>query len=156
MYCFLYLHSCCCLPAGSEANIIILSTVRSMPSSDFDPKQLRGDRSWSMEHLGFVTDPHQICVGITRSRFGLIVVGECDAQPVCITSCLVWSLHVRITISSWLVPIILIVFHTFCFGCSYFCWPRVSHFLSICTGNTRLLSCDPTWNKLLQQFKSHY
>ena len=99
-YCFLYLHSCCCLPAGSEANIIILSTVRSMPSSDFDPEQLRGDRSWSMEHLGFVTDPHQICVGITRSRFGLIVVGECDAWPVCIASCLVWSLHVRTTISS--------------------------------------------------------
>ena len=75
----------------SEANIIILSTVRSMPSSDFDPEQLRGDRSWSMEHLGFVTNPHQICVGITRSRFGLIVVSECDAWPVCTASCLVWS-----------------------------------------------------------------
>ena len=59
-----------------------------MPTSDFDPEQLRGDRSWSMEHLGFVTDPHQICVGITRSRFGLIIVGECDARPVCITSLL--------------------------------------------------------------------
>ena len=47
-----------------------------MPTSDFDPRQLRGDRSWSMEHLGFVTDPHQICVGITRCKFGLIIVGE--------------------------------------------------------------------------------
>ena len=29
-----------------------------------------------MQHLGFVTDPHQICVGITRAKFGLIIVGE--------------------------------------------------------------------------------
>lgn len=29
-----------------------------------------------MKNLGFVTNPHQICVGITRAKFGLIIVGE--------------------------------------------------------------------------------
>lgn len=59
-----------------------------MQAWEFDPEQLRGDRSWSMEHLGFVTDPHQICVGITRSKFGLIIVGEyiCVLCKACVYS----------------------------------------------------------------------
>ena len=38
------------------------------------------DRAWIREHLGFITDRHQICVGITRAKHGLIIVGEytCD------------------------------------------------------------------------------
>ena len=55
---------------------MILSTVRSMPHYSFDPSLVRGDKSWSNEHLGFITDPHQICVGISRSRYGLIIVGK--------------------------------------------------------------------------------
>ena len=60
---------------GSEFPLVILSLVRSMPRDEFNPELVRGDRSWLNEHLGFVTNPHQICVGITRSKHGLIIVG---------------------------------------------------------------------------------
>ena len=61
---------------GSEFPIVILSLVRTMREDDFDPELVRGDLSWLHQHLGFVTIPHQICVGITRCKFGLIIVGE--------------------------------------------------------------------------------
>lgn len=35
------------------------------------------DREWIKDHLGFITDRHQICVGITRAKHGLVIVGEC-------------------------------------------------------------------------------
>ena len=35
------------------------------------------DREWIRDHLGFITDRHQICVGITRAKHGLVIVGEC-------------------------------------------------------------------------------
>ena len=34
------------------------------------------DREWISDHLGFITDHHQICVGITRAKHGLVIVGE--------------------------------------------------------------------------------
>ena len=37
---------------------------------------VQADRQWIREKLGFVTDEHQICVGITRSKYGLVIVGE--------------------------------------------------------------------------------
>ena len=55
---------------------MVLSTVRSMHHDLFNPSLVRGDKSWLNEHLGFITDPHQICVGISRSRYGLIIVGK--------------------------------------------------------------------------------
>ena len=33
------------------------------------------DHSWLREHLGFLTDPHEINVGITRAKYGLIIIG---------------------------------------------------------------------------------
>jgi superfamily I DNA and/or RNA helicase/exoribonuclease R len=80
---------------GSEFPIVILSLVRTMREDDFDPELVRGDLSWLHQHLGFVTIPHQICVGITRCKFGLIIVG-----------------------------------------------------------NSRLLSCDPTWSKLIAHYRN--
>ena len=65
---------------GSEFPLVILSLVRSKPRADFEPELVRGDRSWLNEHLGFVTNPHQICVGITRSKHGLIIVGGLHAS----------------------------------------------------------------------------
>ena len=34
------------------------------------------DIGWIRKNLGFVADPHRICVGITRSKHGLVIVGE--------------------------------------------------------------------------------
>ena len=58
---------------GGEADIIILSTVRSLPRDLIveDPT-----RSWISDHLGFVTDPHQINVALTRAKHGLFILGK--------------------------------------------------------------------------------
>ena len=64
--------------AGSEFGIVILSTVRTQPVNEIENREVvQADRQWIREKLGFLTDPHQMCVGITRSKYGLIVVGEC-------------------------------------------------------------------------------
>lgn len=34
------------------------------------------DRKWMTENLGFLTDKHQVNVGITRAKYGLIIVGK--------------------------------------------------------------------------------
>ena len=63
---------------GSEYDFVIFSTVRSMPRHIIRNKAaIQPDRSWLREHLGFITDRHQICVGLTCARHGLIIVGEC-------------------------------------------------------------------------------
>ena len=63
--------------AGSEFGVVVLSTVRTQPVKDIKNKDIvQADRQWIREKLGFVTDEHQICVGITRSKYGLVIVGE--------------------------------------------------------------------------------
>ena len=63
--------------AGSEFGVVVLSTVRTQPVKDIANKDIvQADRQWIREKLGFVTDEHQICVGITRSKYGLVIVGE--------------------------------------------------------------------------------
>ena len=62
---------------GSEFDFVIFSTVRSMPHRSIRSKAaVQADRTWIKEHLGFITDRHQICVGITRAKHGLVIVGE--------------------------------------------------------------------------------
>ena len=34
------------------------------------------DIGWLMKNIGFVADSHQICVGITRCKYGLVIVGK--------------------------------------------------------------------------------
>lgn len=58
--------------AGSEADFVILSTVRSLPRNEILEYP---SRSWVTEHLGFVTDQHQINVALTRAKHGLFIVG---------------------------------------------------------------------------------
>ena len=53
---------------------MILSTVRSHMMADDGGET--ADIDWIRKKLGFVADPHRICVGITRSKFGLIIVGK--------------------------------------------------------------------------------
>ncbi|XP_069727596.1 3'-5' exoribonuclease HELZ2 [Phaenicophaeus curvirostris] len=58
---------------GSEWRYVILSTVRSCPRSEIDRKPTK---SWQKKYLGFITDPNQINVGITRAQEGLCILGN--------------------------------------------------------------------------------
>ncbi|NXR16088.1 HELZ2 Helicase, partial [Semnornis frantzii] len=58
---------------GSEWRYVILSTVRSCPRADIDS---RPTKSWQKKYLGFVTDPNQINVAITRAQEGLCIIGN--------------------------------------------------------------------------------
>ncbi|XP_074144959.1 LOW QUALITY PROTEIN: 3'-5' exoribonuclease HELZ2 [Sminthopsis crassicaudata] len=58
---------------GSEWRYVILSTVRSCSLSEIDGKPTK---SWLKKHLGFVSDPHQVNVGITRAQEGLCIIGN--------------------------------------------------------------------------------
>ncbi len=71
------------LHVGSEFGIVLLSTVRSQPlaklpiATTYTKSGERNvDLGWRRENLGFITDRHQICVGITRCKYGLIIVGK--------------------------------------------------------------------------------
>ncbi|XP_062505134.1 helicase with zinc finger domain 2-like isoform X2 [Corticium candelabrum] len=58
---------------GGEADFVILSTVRSLPRDQImeDPT-----KKWISDHLGFVTDEHQMNVALTRARHGLFILGN--------------------------------------------------------------------------------
>ncbi|XP_041836471.1 helicase with zinc finger domain 2-like isoform X2 [Melanotaenia boesemani] len=58
---------------GSEWSYVILSTVCSLPSKEIMPEP---DRSWLSKHVGFVGDPNQINVAITRAKEGLCIIGN--------------------------------------------------------------------------------
>lgn len=64
-----------CVILGDEYNIVILSTVRSLPSEDLIHHQIEPDRKWICDKLGFLSDWHQLNVGITRAKKGLIIIG---------------------------------------------------------------------------------
>ncbi|XP_053171369.1 helicase with zinc finger domain 2-like [Scomber japonicus] len=58
---------------GSEWRYVILSTVCSLASEDI---QSEPNRPWLSKHIGFVGDPNQINVGITRAKEGLCIIGN--------------------------------------------------------------------------------
>ncbi|CAH2303013.1 Hypothetical predicted protein [Pelobates cultripes] len=58
---------------GSEWRYVIFSTVRSMPVNELD---VRPTIAWKRQHLGFLGDPNQINVALTRSKEGLCVLGN--------------------------------------------------------------------------------
>ena len=62
---------------GDEYDIVILTTVRSLPINEIkDPKFVQADRKWMTDNLGFLIDEHQVNVGITRAKHGLIIIGK--------------------------------------------------------------------------------
>jgi len=64
------------LSPGDEYGYVILSTVRSQPVEEIRNHDLvQPDRRWLRDHLGFLTDSHEINVGITRAKYGLIIIG---------------------------------------------------------------------------------
>uniref|UniRef100_A0A674HYP0 Helicase with zinc finger 2 n=1 Tax=Terrapene triunguis TaxID=2587831 RepID=A0A674HYP0_9SAUR len=58
---------------GSEWKYVILTTVRSCSRSDIDRKPTK---SWQKKYLGFVIDPNQVNVAITRAQEGLCIIGN--------------------------------------------------------------------------------
>ncbi|XP_048054667.1 helicase with zinc finger domain 2 isoform X2 [Megalobrama amblycephala] len=58
---------------GSEWKYVIMSTVRSLAKSDIERQPTK---SWIMKRLGFIMDPHQVNVGITRAQEGLCIIGN--------------------------------------------------------------------------------
>ncbi|ELK04416.1 Peroxisomal proliferator-activated receptor A-interacting complex 285 kDa protein [Pteropus alecto] len=58
---------------GSEWRYVLVSTVRSCPESDLDQ---RPTKNWLKRFLGFVVDPNQVNVAITRAQEGLCLVGD--------------------------------------------------------------------------------
>ena len=65
--------------AGSEYGIVLMSTVRSRQLEEITVhgrEKKHADIGWKLANLGFITDRHQICVGITRCKYGLVIVGK--------------------------------------------------------------------------------
>jgi len=67
---------------GSEWDYVVLSTVRSSSSSSSSPlaaaSRAKGRLHDARRRLGFLADEHLLNVGITRSRLGLVVLGDVD------------------------------------------------------------------------------
>ncbi|KAF5894207.1 helicase with zinc finger domain 2, partial [Clarias magur] len=58
---------------GSEWRYVILSTVRSCPFSEIE-KESYISKGWLGKKLGFITDPNQVNVAITRAQDGLCIL----------------------------------------------------------------------------------
>uniref|UniRef100_W5LDR9 Helicase with zinc finger 2 n=1 Tax=Astyanax mexicanus TaxID=7994 RepID=W5LDR9_ASTMX len=65
---------------GSEWKYVILSTVRSFPMSEIE---IQPTKAWLKKRLGFVMDPHQVNVGITRAQEGLCLIGNKNLLRCC-------------------------------------------------------------------------
>ncbi|KAM6147767.1 3'-5' exoribonuclease HELZ2 isoform 2-T2 [Erethizon dorsatum] len=68
---------------GSEWRYVLVSTVRTCPKNDVDQ---RPTKSWLRKFLGFVVDPNQVNVAITRAQEGLCLIGD----HVLLSCCPLW------------------------------------------------------------------
>ncbi|XP_039515591.1 helicase with zinc finger domain 2 isoform X1 [Pimephales promelas] len=66
---------------GSEWPYVILSTVRSCSVSDI--KSHTPSNAWLGKRLGFITDPNQVNVAITRAQDGLCILGNSELLRCC-------------------------------------------------------------------------
>ncbi|XP_058639148.1 helicase with zinc finger domain 2 isoform X2 [Onychostoma macrolepis] len=66
---------------GSEWPYVIVSTVRSCSISDIESD--RPSKSWLGKRLGFITDPNQVNVAITRAQDGLCILGNSTLLRCC-------------------------------------------------------------------------
>ncbi|KAK9971413.1 hypothetical protein ABG768_024780 [Culter alburnus] len=65
---------------GSEWPYVIISTVRSCSISDSEKYT---SNAWLGKRLGFITDPNQVNVAITRAQDGLCILGNSDLLRFC-------------------------------------------------------------------------
>jgi len=73
------------ISTGSEYGIVLLSTVRSRQLEEITVhggEKKHADIGWKRANLGFITDRHQICVGITRCKYGLVIVGKWQNKEI--------------------------------------------------------------------------
>ncbi|XP_013000059.2 3'-5' exoribonuclease HELZ2 isoform X2 [Cavia porcellus] len=68
---------------GSEWRYVLVSTVRTCPKSDVDQ---RPTKSWLRKFLGFVVDPNQVNVAMTRAQEGLCLIGD----HILLSCCPLW------------------------------------------------------------------
>ncbi|CAM4514372.1 unnamed protein product [Leuciscus chuanchicus] len=66
---------------GSEWPYVIVSTVRSCSVSDIE--SYTPSNAWLGKRLGFITDPNQVNVAITRAQDGLCILGNSDLLRCC-------------------------------------------------------------------------
>ncbi|XP_077083640.1 3'-5' exoribonuclease HELZ2 [Siphateles boraxobius] len=66
---------------GSEWPYVIISTVRSCPVSDIE--SYTPSNAWLGKRLGFITDPNQVNVAITRAQDGLCILGNSELLRCC-------------------------------------------------------------------------
>ncbi|XP_016307679.1 helicase with zinc finger domain 2-like [Sinocyclocheilus anshuiensis] len=66
---------------GSEWPYVIVSTVRSCSISDIESD--RPSKAWLGKRLGFITDPNQVNVAITRAQDGLCILGNSTLLRCC-------------------------------------------------------------------------
>uniref|UniRef100_A0A672NLL5 DNA2/NAM7 helicase-like C-terminal domain-containing protein n=1 Tax=Sinocyclocheilus grahami TaxID=75366 RepID=A0A672NLL5_SINGR len=64
---------------GSEWPYVILSAVRSCSDIESD----RPSKAWLGKRLGFITDPNQVNVAITRAQDGLVILGNSNLLKRC-------------------------------------------------------------------------
>ena len=69
---------------GRECEVVILTTVRSLPEEDIPDHP---SYSWVNENLGFVTNKHLINVAITRAKEALCIIGKYGKCIYCIQEC---------------------------------------------------------------------
>jgi len=82
--------TCDIFAVGDEWDYVILSTVRSLPQYEIDPRPSYG---WCLANMGFICDLNQINVALTRARMGLIIIG--------------WYLLYMYTVSQKNMPLLL-------------------------------------------------
>uniref|UniRef100_A0A2K6FBB2 3'-5' exoribonuclease HELZ2 n=1 Tax=Propithecus coquereli TaxID=379532 RepID=A0A2K6FBB2_PROCO len=58
---------------GSEWRYVLVSTVRTCARSDLDQQPTK---AWLKKFLGFVVDPNQVNVAVTRAQEGLCLIGD--------------------------------------------------------------------------------
>uniref|UniRef100_A0A8D0MAG4 RNA helicase n=1 Tax=Sus scrofa TaxID=9823 RepID=A0A8D0MAG4_PIG len=75
---------CSITKSQGEWRYVLVSTVRTCQESDLD---LRPTKSWLQKSLGFLVDPNQVNVALTRAQEGLWVVGD----RLLLRCCPLWS-----------------------------------------------------------------
>ncbi|XP_023598365.1 LOW QUALITY PROTEIN: helicase with zinc finger domain 2 [Trichechus manatus latirostris] len=84
---------------GSEWRYVLVSTVRTCPEGEIDQ---RPTKSWLKKFLGFVVDPNQVNVAITRAQEGLCLIGSSGpgkqtSLSGCKPTCLCLKSHRRVS-----------------------------------------------------------
>ena len=156
-----------CYLIGDQYDIVILTTVRSLPTEDIiNPELVQPDRKWMTDNLGFLMDAHQINVGITRAKYGLIIIGK-----LFIIIAPFYGEYWQF-ITYKVVYIKIEYWEHYCIDCinpkehleilyninAFICYITLIKgyiYFPFFTGNTTLLKYDKTWKSLLDIYEEY-